>query len=175
MAKKGVAWREVGVYGDIGNKVARCPPAWWCSAVFLSRSTHSLDDKGRVILPVRWRGALEGGAFVTEYSNGCLAVFDPQEFMKVAERVRSVSQRGASERFMTLSFFSSAVEVAPDKQGRIAIASHLREYANLDGDVVLAGHFDHIEIWNPLEYDRRKGEGTTMLHSERGIGVFSGP
>ena len=95
--------------------------------------------------------------------------------MKVAERVRSVSQRGASERFMTLSFFSSAVEVAPDKQGRIAIASHLREYANLDGDVVLAGHFDHIEIWNPLEYDRRKGEGTTMLHSERGIGVFSGP
>ncbi len=112
---------------------------------------------------------------MTEYSSGCLAVFDPEEFMQVAERVRSVSQRGESERFMTLSFFSSATDVVPDKQGRIAIPTHLREFANLDGDVVLAGQFDHIEIWNPDDYARRKGEGTAMLHSERGIEVFRGP
>ncbi len=111
---------------------------------------------------------------MTEYSSGCLAVFDPEEFEQVAQRVRAVSQRSASERFMTLSFFSSAVDVSPDKQGRIAIPQHLREFANLDGEVILAGLYDHIEIWNPQDYARRKGEGTAMLHSDVGIGVFSG-
>ena len=142
--------------------------------MFLSRYQHALDDKGRVILPAKWRSALEGGAFVTEYSSGCLAVFAPDEFQKVAAKVQAVAQRGATERLMTLSFFSGAVDVVPDKQGRIAIPQHLRDFAKLDGDVVLAGQFDHIEIWNNEHFHTKRGVGTEMLHSDGGIEIFSG-
>ena len=75
---------------------------------------------------------------------------------------------------MTLSFFSGAADVLPDKQGRISIPEHLRDYAHLTGDVWLAGHYDHIEIWNPDLFDEKKGEGTTKLHSTAGIAVLRG-
>lgn len=141
--------------------------------MFLSRYQHALDDKGRVILPAKWRNELEGGAYVTEYSSGCLAVFTHDEFLRVANNIRSQSQNGASERYMTMSFFSGAVDVQPDKQGRIAIPPHLREYAQLDGEIMLAGHFDHIEIWNIENFHTKRGVGTAMLQGEEGIAVFS--
>ena len=75
---------------------------------------------------------------------------------------------------MTLSFFSGAVDVVPDKQGRIAIPQHLRDFAKLDGDVVLAGQFDHIEIWNNEHFQTKRGVGTEMLHNDGGIEIFSG-
>ena len=143
--------------------------------MFLSQFRHALDDKGRVILPAKWRSALEGGAFVTEYPSGCLAVFAPDQFEEVAKKIKSVSERGATERFMTLSFFSGAVDVVPDKQGRIAIPQHLRDFAQLGAEVVLAGHYDHIEIWNTDHYGSKRGVGTAMLHSDEGIALFSGP
>ena len=73
-----------------------------------------------------------------------------------------------------LSFFSGASDVVPDKQGRISLPEHLRDYAGLTGDVWLAGHFDHIEIWNPDQFDEKKGEGTAKLHSTAGIAVLRG-
>jgi MraZ protein len=142
--------------------------------VFLSRFKHALDDKGRVILPAKWRSALEGGAVVSEWPRGCLAVFPVDGFLEVARKVQSMSTVGDDESSMTLSFFSGATDVVPDKQGRIAIPQHLREYAGLTDDVWLAGHFDHIEIWNPNTFDEKKGEGTAKLHSTAGIAVLRG-
>ena len=118
---------------------------------------------------------MEGGAFVTEWPSGCLAVFAPEQFQQVAESIKGVAQRGATERFMTLSFFSGAVDVVPDKQGRIAIPQHLRDYAQLGADVMLAGLYDHIEIWNIESFETKRGVGTAMLHSDDGIAVISGP
>jgi MraZ protein len=142
--------------------------------VFLSRFKHALDDKGRVILPAKWRSALEGGAVVSEWPRGCLAIFPVDGFLAVAEKVQSMATVGDDESSMTLSFFSGASDVVPDKQGRISIPEHLRDYAGLTGEIWLAGHFDHIEVWNPDLFDEKKGEGTAKLHSTAGIAVLRG-
>ena len=141
--------------------------------MFLSQFQHSLDDKGRVILPAKWRSALEGGAFVTEYPSGCLAVFTPDEFAIVADRVRARAARGVNERFVATSFFSGATDVSPDKQGRIALPQNLRDFASLHGDVMLVGQYDHAEIWNPETFATKKGVGTKVLHSDEGIEIFN--
>ncbi len=101
-------------------------------------------------------------------------MFPVDGFLGVAEKVQSMATVGDEESSMTLSFFSGATDVVPDKQGRIAIPQHLRDYADLGTDVWLAGHFDHIEIWNPDTFDEKKGEGTTKLHSTAGIAVLRG-
>ena len=137
----------------------------WSGAVFLSKYEHSLDDKGRVILPAKWRNALEGGAVVTEWPDGCLAVFPEADFLKLAEGVDELAS-GRDDAMMTLSLYSGAVDVMPDKQGRIPIPVELRSYAGLQSDVTLAGHRTFIQIWNPQTYMAKKGVGTEKLHTD---------
>jgi MraZ protein len=125
--------------------------------MFLGEYQHSLDTKGRVILPARYRDQLADGAFVTKGRGGCLAVFAPEEFESVASQVREQSKRGARELNAARVFFSGAHDVQPDKQGRVALPQNLREFAGLTRDVVVAGVFSRIEIWDRdrwLELDR---------------------
>ncbi|HEY7106495.1 MAG TPA: division/cell wall cluster transcriptional repressor MraZ [Acidimicrobiia bacterium] len=116
--------------------------------MFLGEYQHSLDAKGRVILPARFRDQLATGAFVTKGRGGCLFVFTPEEFEDVASTVREQSKRGAKELNAARVFFSGAVDVTPDKQGRVALPANLREYAGLTRDVVVLGVFSRIEIWD---------------------------
>ena len=116
--------------------------------MFLGEFQHSLDTKGRVILPARYRDQLAEVADVTKGRGGCLSVFTPEEFEDVASQVREQSKRGAKELNAARSFFSGAQEVKPDKQGRVALPQNLREYAGLTREVVVAGVFSRIEIWD---------------------------
>jgi MraZ protein len=125
--------------------------------MFLGEFQHSLDAKGRVILPARYRDQLAEGAFVTKGRGGCLAVFPPEEFENVASAVREQARRGAKELNAARSFFSGTHEIHPDKQGRVALPPTLREFAGLTREIVLAGVFSRIEIWDRdrwLELDR---------------------
>jgi MraZ protein len=125
--------------------------------MFLGEFQHSLDAKGRVILPARYRDQLAEGAFVTKGRGGCLAVFPPEEFENVASGVREQARRGAKELNAARTFFSGTHEIRPDKQGRVALPPNLREFAGLTREVVLAGVFSRIEIWDRdrwLELDR---------------------
>ena len=88
--------------------------------MFLGEFEHSLDAKGRVILPAKFRDQLAEGGFVTKGRGGCLSVFTPEEFENVASQVREQSKRGAKELNAARSFFSGAAEISPDKQGRVA-------------------------------------------------------
>jgi MraZ protein len=139
---------------------------------FLGRFQHSLDDKGRVILPAKWRSHLEGGAVVAEWMDGCLAVFPLAEFDRVADEVSAKAKRGDNERLAMRSFFSGANDVVPDKQGRIALAQSSREYAHLGAEVVLSGVGKRIEIWNVELFEGKEGEGKAVLHSADGIADF---
>ena len=94
--------------------------------MFLGEHQHSLDAKGRVILPARFRDQLEGGAVMAKALDGCLAVYPVEEFQRVAANLREKRARGATERQAARSYFSGAVEIAPDKQGRVAVPQHLR-------------------------------------------------
>src|SRR5690349_10618614 len=98
--------------------------------MFLGEHQHSLDAKGRVILPARFRDQLEGGAVMAKALDGCLAVYPVDEFERVAANLREARARGATERQAARSYFSGAVEITPDKQGRVAVPAHLRTFAN---------------------------------------------
>ena len=126
--------------------------------MFLGEYQHSLDAKGRVILPSKYRDQLSDGAYVTKGRGGCLSVYAAQEFSEVADRVREGSKRHLGPEMTRVA------EVTPDKQGRIAIPQHLREYAGLDRDVVVAGVFSRVEIWDGRRWQERDREGEHSLN-----------
>jgi MraZ protein len=140
--------------------------------MFLGEYQHSLDAKGRVILPARFRDQLEGGAVMARALDGCLAVYPVSEFDRVAAKLREARERGARERQAARSFFTGAVEITPDKQGRVAIPAHLREYASLEREVIVAGNFDHLEIWDHETFNERDREGTASIVEGEGINDF---
>ena len=140
--------------------------------MFLGEHQHSLDAKGRVILPARFRDQLEGGAVMAKALDGCLAVYPVDEFERVAANLREKRARGATERQAARSYFSGAVEITPDKQGRVAVPQHLRTFANLEREVIVAGNFDHIEIWNAETFGTRDQEGSASIVGGEGIDDF---
>src|SRR5438270_7402627 len=125
--------------------------------MFLGEYQHSLDAKGRVILPARFRDQLEGGAVMARGLDGCLDVYPPAEFQSRAAEVNEARKRGPRERQAARSFFSGAGPAVPDGQGRVAIPPHLREYAGLDREVVGAGALARIEV-RGASGDRGRGD-----------------
>src|SRR6516162_8144862 len=107
--------------------------------MFLGEFQHSLDAKGRVILPAKFRDQLEGGAVMTQALDRCLAVYPLAEFDRLARTLREVRERGPHERQAIRSFFAGATEFVPDKQVRVAVPPKLRDYAHLDREVVVVG------------------------------------
>jgi MraZ protein len=140
--------------------------------MFLGEFQHSLDAKGRVILPVRFREQLEGGAVMARALDGCLAVYPLDEFQRVAHKVQEARERGSRERVAAAAFFAGAAEFTPDKQGRVAVPQHLREYAHLEREVVVAGSFDHIQIWDAQKFAERDAAGIASIVEGEGINDF---
>jgi MraZ protein len=141
--------------------------------MFLGEHQHSLDAKGRVILPARFRDQLEGGAVMARSLDGCLAVYPTDEFVdRVARKLQDARERGSRERQAARTLFSGAAEVTPDKQGRVAVPQHLREYAGLERDVIVSGSFDHIEIWDTRRFREREQEGIAAMVAGEGIDDF---
>jgi MraZ protein len=140
--------------------------------MFLGEHQHSLDAKGRVILPARFRDQLEGGAVMAKALDGCLAVYPLGEFTAVAERAREAAQRGPAERQAARALFAGAVEFTPDKQGRVAVPANLREFAGLTRDVIVAGMYHRIEIWDAERFRERDREGDASILSANDIPDF---
>lgn len=126
---------------------------------------HSLDAKGRVILPSKFREPFRGGAFLTKLLDGCLALWTPAEFERKTADMLEKSRRGQSERNVARVWASAAFEVTPDSQGRIPLPAQLREFAQLDGDVVINGVINHVELWNTARWREVDAEGSQGLLS----------
>jgi MraZ protein len=140
--------------------------------MFLGEYQHSLDAKGRVILPARFREQLEGGAVMVRALDGCLSVYPVDEFGRLAQKLQSARERGAHERKAARTFFSGAAELTPDKQGRVAIPQHLRDFAGLERDAIVAGMFDHVEIWDAERFRAQNAEGVAAMAAGQGIDDF---
>jgi MraZ protein len=141
--------------------------------MFLGEYQHSLDPKGRVILPARFRGQLEGGAVMAQALDGCLAVYPRAEFEdRVATKLMEVRERGPRERAAVLSYAAGAHDFVPDSQGRVAIPDKLREYAGLEREIVVVGGIDHVEIWNAQRFRERDAEGIAFMVAGEGINDF---
>lgn len=133
--------------------------------MFLGEYVHSLDPKGRLILPARFREALSE-AYVTSEMDGCLALWAPARFEERAEQMKEHSKGDATQRNMARVFFAGAQEANPDKQGRIALPTNLRQFAGLSAEsqVVVTGAYDHVEIWDAAAWGRARGVGESALH-----------
>jgi len=128
---------------------------------FMGTFTPKLDDKGRLILPAKFRERLEDGVVVTRGQEKCLVVWPDDVFAAEAARVMAQPREMRGTRDVTRSFFAGADQVVPDKQGRIAIQPLLRAYAGLEKDVAVIGVGDRIEIWDQakwLAYDAETAE-----------------
>ena len=142
--------------------------------MFLGEFQHSLDTKGRVILPAKYRDQLAEGAVVTKGNGGCLAVFTPEEFETVATQMREQSKRGTKALNAARAFFGGASEIQPDKQGRVALPANLRTFAHLEREVVVVGVYSRIEIWDRdvwQELDRAGAEALTESDELSDFGI----
>jgi MraZ protein len=116
--------------------------------VFLGEFSHAIDDKGRLTLPAKYRAELGDGVVVTRGVDKCLFIFTLAEFQALANRIGSLPMTQAEAREFSRHFFSGASDVELDKQGRILIPQNLREYAGLDGEAVVVGVNQRIEVWD---------------------------
>jgi MraZ protein len=116
--------------------------------MFLGEYTHTIDDKGRVTIPARYRGELAAGLVVTRGFDENLMVFPISEWQAMAERIAARPLSDESVRAFRRRVFSGAADLEPDRQGRIVLPQYLRDFAGIDGEVVIAGMFNYIELWS---------------------------
>src|SRR5215203_4983220 len=116
--------------------------------MFLGRFEHSVDVKGRVAVPARYRERLSGELILTRGNDGCLYLFTQESFEPLSEKLDALPMGESDVRNLRRSVYSSAEPVELDKQGRIVIPDHLRSYASISGDVTIIGVGRYIEIWN---------------------------
>jgi MraZ protein len=124
-------------------------------AGFVGRYEHSLDMKGRVILPAKFRTHFEQGGFLTEHSEGCIALWTLGEFERQMDSMQEQSAQGQVERNRARLWASSSAEVEIDRQGRMPIPAHLRTFAELESEVLVLGVIDRVELWKPAAWEER--------------------
>lgn len=116
--------------------------------MFLGTHSPRLDDKGRLILPAKFREQLASGLVVTRGQERCLYVFPAREFERIHEQLRQAPMTSKQARDYLRVLLSGAFDEVPDKQGRITLPSALRTYAGLDRDCAVIGAGSRVEIWD---------------------------
>jgi MraZ protein len=136
------------------------------AARFFGRFEHSLDVKGRLILPSRYRAQFGPQAYLSKYQDRCLALWTPEEFEKQMAEMERLQDQGRTQRNLARIMASGSTDVDIDRQGRLAIPAFLREYALLDSGVLVIGALNRVELWNPVEWDIRVLPAEAELTSE---------
>lgn len=121
--------------------------------MFMGEYSHSVDAKGRLIMPAKFREQLGEEFVVTKGLDGCLFVYPMEEWSRIEEKFREVPLTTKDARKFSRFFFAGAANLEVDKQGRILIPAVLREFASLDRDVVLVGVLSRIEIWSRKQWE----------------------
>ena len=116
--------------------------------MFMGEYNHTVDAKGRLIVPSKFRESLGEEFVVTKGLDGCLFVYSSEEWKIIETKFREVSQFSKEARKFARFFFAGAASCEVDKQGRVLLPAILREFAGIEKEVVLAGVVNHIEIWS---------------------------
>lgn len=117
--------------------------------MFLGEYTHSLDEKGRLTVPAKFRGEVEDGLVMTRGFDGNLMAFTLTDWDELAQMLVKRALTEPRMRDVRRLLFSGADKLTPDRQGRVLIPAHLRAYAGIADNVVITGNYNHFEIWNP--------------------------
>ena len=123
------------------------------SSFLIGEFRHTLDDRSRVAVPVRFRTRLAQGATLARWLDKCLGLFPHDEWEELAAKLRGLPLTNPNAREFARFMSSGAVEVELDKQGRILVPGYLREYAGLsEGEVIVVGALNRLEIWAPAAW-----------------------
>ena len=143
--------------------------------MFMGEYNHSVDAKGRLIVPSKFREQLGNEFVVTKGLDGCLFVYSNEEWHRIEESLREKPLTSKDARKFLRFFFAGAANCEVDKQGRILLPANLREYAGIDKDIVSVGVYSRVEIWSKdrylesTEYDDMDEIAEHM--AELGIGI----
>jgi MraZ protein len=123
--------------------------------MFRGRSEHTIDQKGRIVLPAKYRELLlkkyDNTLFITNFDNALLA-YPTEEWLVVEEKVQKLPSGNPRVRAFKRFFISSAIECPVDKQGRILIPPSLKSYAKLEKNIIVAGQITHFELWDSQRF-----------------------
>lgn len=123
--------------------------------MFLGQYTHSLDSKGRLIVPARFRDEIDGSVYLTQGFDQNLRMLPEMTFETIYQRVTSMSTTDPVARQLRRLIFSSAQKVDLDNNGRILIPNYLREVASLGSEAIIIGVGESIEIWSPEAWEQQ--------------------
>ena len=121
--------------------------------MFMGEYNHTIDAKGRLIIPSKYREALGDTFYVTKGLDGCLFVYDKTEWTAFEEKLKSLPLTSKDARKFVRFFLAGATMAEVDKQGRILIPASLRKYAELEKEVMLLGVGSRVEIWNKEKWE----------------------
>lgn len=124
--------------------------------MFLGEFSHSLDNKGRLTIPAKFRDQLAPGLVVTRSpQDRCLLVMPQTKWDEVAEKISALPLADSRSALLRRAIFSAAEDFKPDKQGRILVSQRLRDYAQIETDIVIAGVNTFLELWQPQLWEEK--------------------
>jgi MraZ protein len=142
--------------------------------VFTGEYHHAVDEKGRVAVPARFRAELAGGALVSKWIDGCLAITPRAAWDALAARAATLPVTDAGARTFQRFIFGTAFDADLDRQGRVIVPAVLRTFAGLEGEAVVVGARDHLELWSPTrwaEYSVRMDTPEVLAGHLQGLGI----
>ncbi|WP_411343180.1 division/cell wall cluster transcriptional repressor MraZ [Paenibacillus sp. WLX1005] len=126
--------------------------------MFMGEFQHNIDDKGRIIIPAKFRELLGQSFVMTRGLDHCLFIYPLEEWSLLEQKLKSLSLMKADARAFTRFFFSGAAEGEWDKQGRVNVPSNLRQYAQLDKECTIIGVSNRVEIWSRSVWEQYYNE-----------------
>ncbi|HYH93556.1 MAG TPA: division/cell wall cluster transcriptional repressor MraZ [Candidatus Saccharimonadales bacterium] len=142
--------------------------------MFTGEYRHTVDDKGRIAVPARFRVQLGAGAVVSRWLDACLAIHTQAGWEELATKVAALPITDQAARRFQRLIFAGAAEVELDRQGRILLPSFLRDHIDLAGDAVVVGSRDHAEIWVPATwatYAQGLEDSDALAQAFEGLGI----
>jgi MraZ protein len=141
--------------------------------VFLGRYEHTIDSKGRLAIPARYRAALERGLVITRGIDRCLTIYPLAAWEALAEKVNGLPLADANARALRRLFFAEAVDATLDGQGRVVVPAALRAYAGIAEQATIVGMNTAIEVWSPARWAEQaallEGDGAGLAERLTGL------
>lgn len=126
--------------------------------MFIGEYSHSIDDKGRVAVPKKFRGKLGKAPVITRGLDSCLFLYTADEWEKIAEKLSTLPISQKNTRAFSRLMLAGAMDLSIDKQGRIGIPEYLRKYAGFSKNVVVAGLYNRLELWDEKAWNAYKAK-----------------
>ena len=126
--------------------------------MFIGEYAHSIDEKGRIAIPAKFRSLLSTGAVVTRGLDHCLFLYTLAEWKKLAEKLASLPISQKNTRAFARMMLAGAMDVMVDRQGRLMVPEYLRTYAGIQKKVVVAGLYNRLELWDEAAWNIYKNK-----------------